>query len=293
MTHIKRKYVDLNQAGWPSGLRRQTQESHQSRILVHECVRGFDSHSCQKTFWTRWGRALSWQILSYWNVNSRWQSKAKENKRLAASLGVWKPSSLKVHKKEDTRWRHVKHDSTRGFECKSFQIDNTNRLAGYISELKMSLNWKDTDQKEICRRKSGRMAERSKAPDSRNSSVENSVTRVCAWVRFPLLSENVMNTMRQSPQVTNSVILERQFKMTVQSKRKHTTRNVIGWLIAEQFKSAQNRGYPAETCKTRLYARVWMQIFLNRWHKSFGRLHLWIKKFTQLKKHTIYRKKSR
>ena len=150
----------------------------------------------------------------------------------------------------------MKHDSTRGFKCKSFQRDDTNRLAGYISELKMSLNWNDTDQKEICRRKPGRMAELSKAPDSRISSVEKSGTRVCAWVRIPLLSENVLNTMRQSLQLTNSVILERQFKMTVQSKIKQKTRNVIGRLIAEQFKSAQKRRYPAETCRTRLYAWV-------------------------------------
>ena len=295
-------------------------------------MRGFESYSCQKTFWTRWGRAFSWQILSYWNANSRWQSKAKENKRLATSLGGWQPSSLKVNKKEDTRRRHVKHDSTRGFECKSFQIDDTNSLANYISELKKSLNWKDTDQKEICRRKPGRMAGRSKTPDARNyffengdtrvcpwvrspvlsenisdvmrhkiqvtnslilkyvwvqtqirpgkffemyddnsavdytsefkklkneiaqfksimadepqagktqlsnapdcrtSSVETSGTQACAWVRIPLLSENILNTMRQSLQLTISVILERQFKMTVQSKRKQTTRNVIrGW----------------------------------------------------------------
>ena len=241
MTQIKRKYVDVNQAGWPSGLWRQTQEIPQWRILVHECVRGFESHSCHKTFRTRWGRAFSWQILSYWNVNSRWQSKAKENKRLATSLGGWEPSTLKVHNKENTRRRHVKHDSTRGCTCKSFQIGDTSRLADYNSELKMSLNWNDTDRKEICRRKPGRMAERSKAPDSRNSSVENSGTRVCAWVRIPLLSENVLNTMKQSLQLTNSVILERQFKMTVQSKRKQKTRNVIGRLIAEQFIIAQKR----------------------------------------------------
>ena len=190
-----------------------------------------------------------------------------------------------MHKKEDTRRRHVKHDSTPGFKCKSFQIDDTNRLADYIPELKITINWNDTDQKEICRLKPSRMAQRSRATDSKNSSVENSGIRVCAWVRFPLLSENVLNTMRQSPQLTNSVILERQFKMTVQSKRKQTTRNVIGWLIAEQSKSAQKRRYPAETCKTRLYMRVWMQIFLNRWHKSFSRLHLWIEKVTQLKGH--------
>ena len=35
---------------------------------------------------------------------------------------------------------------------------------------------------------SSRMAERSKAPDSRNSPLETSCTRMCAWVRIPLLS---------------------------------------------------------------------------------------------------------
>ena len=154
----------------------------------------------------------------------------------------------------------------------------------------MALDWNDRDQKEICRLKPCRMAERSKAPDSRNSSVENSGTRVCAWVPIPLLSENVLNTMKHSLQLTNSVILERQFKMTVQSKRKQKTRNVIGRLIAEQFKSAQKRGYPAETCKTRLYAWVQMQIFPNRWHKPFSRLHLWIENVTPLKWHRSKRK---
>ena len=156
----------------------------------------------------------------------------------------------------DTRRRHVKHDSTLGFICKSFQTDDTNRLADYISELKMSLNWNDRDQKEICRLKPCRMAERSKAPDSRSSSVENSGTPPCAWDRIPLLSENVLNTMRQSLQLTNSIILERQFKMTVQSKRKQKTRNVIGRLIADLFKGAQKRGYPAKTWETRLNAWV-------------------------------------
>ena len=39
--------------------------------------------------------------------------------------------------------------------------------------------WKSTDHTEKNRRKPGRMAERSKAPDSRNSSVENSGPSVC------------------------------------------------------------------------------------------------------------------
>ena len=148
----------------------------------------------------------------------------------------------------------------------------------------MSVNWKDTDQKEICQRKPGRMPERSKAPDSRNSSVENSGTRVCAWVPIPLLSENVLNTMRQSLQLTNSVLLERQFKMTVQSKRKQTTRNVIGWLIAEQFKSAQKEDTRWRHVKHDS-TRVWIQIFPKRWPKPFSRSHLWIENVTQLKRH--------
>ena len=101
-------------------------------------------------------------------------------------------------KKEDTQQRHVKHERTRGLRRKSFQMDETNRLADYISELKKLPNWKSTHHTEKSRGKPGRMGEQSKAPDSRNSSVENSGTRVCAWVRIPLLSENVLNTMRQS-----------------------------------------------------------------------------------------------
>ena len=77
-------------------------------------------------------------------------------------------------------------------------MDDTNRLADYISELKNLPNWKSTSHTEKRRGEPGGMAERSKAPDSRNSSVENSGTRVCAWVRIPLLSENVLNTLKQS-----------------------------------------------------------------------------------------------
>ena len=143
------------------------------------------------------------------------------------------------------------------------------------------------------RGKPGRMAERSRAPDSRNSSVENSGTRVCAWVLIPLLSENVLNTMRHSLQLTNPLILECQFKMTVLSKKKTKKMQRRLWLIREQFQSAQKGGYPAETLETRMYAWVGTQIFWKGWNKPFSRLHLWIEKFIQLKKHRSYRKKSR
>ena len=182
------------------------------------------------------------------------QSKIKQKTRNV--IGRLIAEQFKSAQKRRYRRRHVKHDCTPGFKCKSFQIDDTSRLADYIPELKRTINWNDTDQKEICRLQPGRMAERSKAPDSRNSTVENSGTRVCAWVRIPILSENVLNTRKQSLQLTNSVILERQIKMTVQSKRKQKTRNFIGRLIAEQLKSALKRGYPAKTCETRLNAWV-------------------------------------
>ena len=154
-------------------------------------------------------------------------------------------------------------------------------------------NLKSTNQTEKCRRKTATMAERSKAPGSRNSTVENSGTRVCAWVRIPLLSENVLNTMRQSLQLTNSLILERQFKMTVQSKKKQKKSQRHPWPTAERFISAQKGGYPAETLETRRYAWVETQNFWKGWHKPFSRLHLWNANSTQLKKHRSYRKKSR
>ena len=124
----KKKCVDGNKAEWLSGLRSQAQEKSQSRILVHECARWFESNSCQKTFWTRWGRAFSWQILSYWNINSRWQCKAKEN-QITATSPVVDNRAVWNYTKKDTQTRHVKHESTRGFERKSFHMDDTNRLA--------------------------------------------------------------------------------------------------------------------------------------------------------------------
>ena len=135
------------------------------------------------------------------------------------------------------------------------------------------------------------MAEQSKAPGRRNSTLENSGTRVCAWVRIPLLSLNVLNTMRHSLQLTNSLILEPQFKMTVQSKKKQKKSQRHPWLIPEQFQSAQKGGYPDETLETRKYPWVWTQIFSNGWHKPFRRLHLGIEKITQWKGHKSKEKK--
>ena len=53
-----------------------------------------------------------------------------------------------MHKKEDTQQRHVQHECMREFEQKTFQMDDTNRLAEYISELKNLPNGKATNQKK-------------------------------------------------------------------------------------------------------------------------------------------------
>ena len=125
---IERKKMCPREPGrMAEGLRSQTQKTPQSRILVHECVRGLESDSCQKTFWTRWIRASNWQILSYWNINSRSQCKSEEKKTTTSSVvdnrAVWNCT------KKDTQKRHVKHECTRGFKRKSLQMDDTNCLA--------------------------------------------------------------------------------------------------------------------------------------------------------------------
>ena len=48
--HITSHY---HMSGWPSGLRRQTQEQSYQSILVHNCGRGFESHFWQKQFCIR------------------------------------------------------------------------------------------------------------------------------------------------------------------------------------------------------------------------------------------------
>ena len=75
-----------------------------------------------------------------------------------------------------------------------------------------SLNWKcytiEKKQLKKIHRPPGKLAERAKAHKSRNSSVEKSGTRVCARVRIALLSENVLDEVRQNFQLSNSPIQE-------------------------------------------------------------------------------------
>ena len=58
-------------------------------------------------------------------------------------------------------------------------MDDTNRLADYISQLKNLPHWKSTQYTEKSRGKPGGMAERSKAPDSRKSCRDFWYTSVC------------------------------------------------------------------------------------------------------------------
>ena len=117
-----------------------------------------------------------------------------------------------------------------------------------------------------------RMAKRYNAQDSGISSVETSGTRVCARVRIPLLSEKVLNTMRQILQLTNSVLQQRQLKMTLQNKRKQKFATSS---LAERSKSAQKRRYQPEICGTQMSAWVQTQISWNGWRKPWCRLNLW------------------
>ena len=121
---------------------------------------------------------------------------------------------FKSAQKKDTQQRHVIHECMRGFKRKSFEMDDTNRLAYYTSEMQIQPNWKITHHTEKCRRKPGRMAGRSKAPDARNYLFENGDTRVCAWVRSPLLSENISDVMRHKIQLTKSLILKKVWVQT-------------------------------------------------------------------------------
>ena len=61
-TNQKKKCVDGNQSGWPSGLRHQTQEITYPRKVIHKCVRGFEAHFCQRTFQMSWGLKFSWKF---------------------------------------------------------------------------------------------------------------------------------------------------------------------------------------------------------------------------------------
>ena len=142
-------------------------------------------------------------------------------------------------------------------------------------------NWKTTGHTEKSRRKPGRMAERSKAPDSRNSSVENSGSRKCPWVRIPILSWT-----RWGRAFSRQILSHWNVNWRWQSKAKKNQQIATSSVVErKRFQSAEKRRLPAETCETRKYAWVWTQIFSNGRHKPFSRLYLLIEKNTQWKGH--------
>ena len=103
----------------------------------------------------------------------------------------------------------MEHESTRGFERKPFEMDDTNRLADYISELKKLPNGKAINQKKKC--VDGNQAEW--PSDLRRQAQENPQSRTmvheCVRGFKSHHSENVLNTISQSRQPTKSVTLKR------------------------------------------------------------------------------------
>ena len=165
---------------WLSGLKRQTQKNcwvEKSGTRMCAWIRiPILSENVLKTM--RQSLELTNSVILERQFKMTVQSKRKQKNRNV--IRGWYPSNFKVPKKEDTQPRHYKHECTRGLRRKSFEKGDTNRLADYISEMQIRPNWKSTDHTEKSRGKPGRTAERSKAPGSRNSSVEKSGTRVCA-----------------------------------------------------------------------------------------------------------------
>ena len=56
-------------------------------------------------------------------------SPKQKTKKIATSSVADSWAAKKCKRREDTQPRQVKHESTRGFERKSFQMDDKNRLA--------------------------------------------------------------------------------------------------------------------------------------------------------------------
>ena len=128
-------------------------------------------------------------------------------------------------------------------------MDDTNRLAHYISQLKNLPNLKRINQKGKRRQKPGSVVERSKAPVSKKLLTwEFWYTKVCVGSNpFPV---------RKGFERDEAEPWADKFSHTGTStpddspKQKKSQRHP--WLIPEQFQSAQKGGYPAETLETRM-----------------------------------------
>ena len=164
----KTKNVNEPQAERPIGIKLQTPKFLLSNFLVQKfVVRGSESHSCQEKFWTRWGRIFSWRIP------------LRQNTRVFDS-------------------KSVRSNFWNGWRKLSSKLDLWTQKFIKLKSRKWSQNF---------RRVPDKMAKRYNAPDSRISSVYNSGTRVCAWVRIPVLPEHVWDAMREILQLMKSPIL--------------------------------------------------------------------------------------
>ena len=121
------KNVDVNQAGWPSCLRRQTQEIPQLRILVHECVRGFESTPVRKRFEHDEAEPSAHKFC---HTGTLIEDDSPKQKTKKSQRRLWLITErLQTAQKKDTQTRYVKHECTHGFKSKSSQMDDTNHLA--------------------------------------------------------------------------------------------------------------------------------------------------------------------
>ena len=133
-------------------------------------------------------------------------------------------------------------------------MDDTNRLAHYISQLKILPNLKRMNEKGKRRQKPGSVVERSKAPDSKKLlSWEFWYTSVCVGSNpFPVRKRFQRDEAEPSADKfchTGTLIEDDSPKQ----KTKKSQRRL--WLITERLPTAQKK-ISNETCETRMYAWV-------------------------------------
>ena len=97
--------------------------------------------------------------------------------------------------------------------------------------------------------------------------------------------------MRQSLELTNSVILERQFQMTVQIKRKRKNGNVIPGRCPSGLKVREKEDTQQRHVKHQCMHGFKRKSFQMDEHKPFSTLHFSIENFIQFKAHKLKKKR--
>ena len=154
------------------------------RLLVHECVRGFESHSCQNLRSKR----------TFWSKQEFWESKEKQDKRISHYKKVlsktgWSkcdilkagwPSGLRRQTQESPLWDFWYTNVCVGSNPTPVKIcvrKAKNLVEAGVLRVRREARQTDytlqegviEDRMKQVRYTQGRMAERSKAPDSRKS----------------------------------------------------------------------------------------------------------------------------